>query len=153
MRDSTQNLYVVLGAFYASCLFVGVNNASSVQPIVSIARVVFYTQREKATRMYSPFPYAAAQIISSVECRNRNMVVHRYLKPENLLLDSKCNVKIADFGMSNIIRDGHFLKLSCGSPNYAAPEVISGKLQAGPEVDIWACGVILYAFLWAPPSL
>ncbi|GMP73640.1 hypothetical protein CsSME_00031334 [Camellia sinensis var. sinensis] len=50
--DSTQNLYVVLGAFYASCLFVGVNNASSVQPIVSI----------KATRMYSPFPYAAAQV-------------------------------------------------------------------------------------------
>ncbi|GMP73636.1 hypothetical protein CsSME_00031334 [Camellia sinensis var. sinensis] len=100
-----------------------------------------------------PMAAAANEIISSVECRNRNMVVHRYLKPENLLLDSKCNVKIADFGMSNIIRDGHFLKLSCGSPNYAAPEVISGKLQAGPEVDIWACGVILYAFLWAPPSL
>lgn len=51
------------------------------------------------------------------------MVVHRDLKPENLLLDSKCNVKIADFGLSNIMRDGHFLKTSCGSPNYAAPEV------------------------------
>lgn len=33
------------------------------------------------------------------------------------------NVKIADFGLSNIMRDGHFLKTSCGSPNYAAPEV------------------------------
>lgn len=52
-------------------------------------------------------------------------MVHRDLKPENLLLDSKCNVKIADFGLSNIMRDGHFLKTSCGSPNYAAPEVIS----------------------------
>jgi serine/threonine protein kinase len=51
------------------------------------------------------------------------MVVHRDLKPENLLLDSKCDVKIADFGLSNIMRDGHFLKTSCGSPNYAAPEV------------------------------
>lgn len=51
------------------------------------------------------------------------MVVHRDLKPENLLLDSRCNVKIADFGLSNIMRDGHFLKTSCGSPNYAAPEV------------------------------
>lgn len=50
-------------------------------------------------------------------------MVHRDLKPENLLLDSKCNVKIADFGLSNIMRDGHFLKTSCGSPNYAAPEV------------------------------
>lgn len=87
------------------------------------------------------------QIISGVEYCHRNMVVHRDLKPENLLLDSKLNVKIADFGLSNVMRDGHFLKTSCGSPNYAAPEVISGKLYAGPEVDVWSCGVILYALL------
>ncbi|XP_016194304.1 SNF1-related protein kinase catalytic subunit alpha KIN10 [Arachis ipaensis] len=87
------------------------------------------------------------QIISGVEYCHRNMVVHRDLKPENLLLDSRRNVKIADFGLSNIMRDGHFLKTSCGSPNYAAPEVISGKLYAGPEVDVWSCGVILYALL------
>ncbi|KAJ0249833.1 SNF1-related protein kinase catalytic subunit alpha KIN10 [Hirschfeldia incana] len=87
------------------------------------------------------------QIISGVEYCHRNMVVHRDLKPENLLLESKCNVKIADFGLSNIMRDGHFLKTSCGSPNYAAPEVISSKLYAGPEVDVWSCGVILYALL------
>jgi serine/threonine protein kinase len=68
-------------------------------------------------------------------------------QPENLLLDSKMNVKIADFGLSNVMRDGHFLKTSCGSPNYAAPEVISGRLYAGPEVDVWSCGVILYALL------
>lgn len=87
------------------------------------------------------------QIISGVEYCHRNMVVHRDLKPENLLLDAKNNVKIADFGLSNIMRDGHFLKTSCGSPNYAAPEVISGRLYAGPEVDVWSCGVILYALL------
>ncbi|KAH7838131.1 hypothetical protein Vadar_022406 [Vaccinium darrowii] len=58
-RDSTQNLYVVLGALYSSCLFLGVSNAGSVQPIVSIERIVFY--REKSAGMYSPFPYAAAQ--------------------------------------------------------------------------------------------
>ena len=87
------------------------------------------------------------QIVSGVEYCHRNMVVHRDLKPENLLLDSKSNVKIADFGLSNVMRDGHFLKTSCGSPNYAASEVISGKLYSGPEVDVWSCGVILYALL------
>lgn len=84
--------------------------------------------------------------------------VHRDLKPENLLLDSFDNVKIADFGLSNLMTDGAFLKTSCGSPNYAAPEVISGRfalspsqllqrLYAGPEVDVWSCGVILYVML------
>ncbi|KAG0483992.1 hypothetical protein HPP92_012076 [Vanilla planifolia] len=89
------------------------------------------------------------QIISGVEYCHQNMVVHRDLKPENLLLDSKLNIKIVDFGLSNVMLDGHFLKTSCGSPNYAAPEVISGKLYAGSEVDVWSCGVILYALLCA----
>jgi serine/threonine protein kinase len=70
-----------------------------------------------------------------------------FLFLENLLLDERNNVKIADFGLSNIMTDGDFLRTSCGSPNYAAPEVISGKLYAGPEVDVWSCGVILYALL------
>jgi len=87
------------------------------------------------------------QIISGVDYCHRHMVVHRDLKPENLLLDHNRHVKIADFGLSNIMVDGEFLRTSCGSPNYAAPEVISAKLYAGPEVDVWSCGIILYALL------
>uniref|UniRef100_A0A0V0H346 Putative ovule protein n=1 Tax=Solanum chacoense TaxID=4108 RepID=A0A0V0H346_SOLCH len=49
-----------MAALYASVLFLGVNNASSVQPVVSIERTVFY--REKSAGMYSPLPYAAAQV-------------------------------------------------------------------------------------------
>ena len=52
---------VAMGAMYSACLFLGVNNASSVQPIVSIERTVFY--REKAAGMYSPIAYAAAQVV------------------------------------------------------------------------------------------
>ena len=87
------------------------------------------------------------QIVCAIEYCHRHKIVHRDLKPENLLLDDAFNVKIADFGLSNIMTDGNFLKTSCGSPNYAAPEVISGKLYAGPEVDVWSCGVILYVLL------
>ncbi|KAF9970578.1 Protein kinase [Actinomortierella ambigua] len=87
------------------------------------------------------------QIVCAVEYCHRHKIVHRDLKPENLLLDPSMNVKIGDFGLSNIMTDGDFLKTSCGSPNYAAPEVISGKLYAGPEVDVWSCGVILYVML------
>lgn len=87
------------------------------------------------------------QIVSGVEYCHFQKIVHRDLKPENLLLDANLNIKIADFGLSNLMRDGDFLRTSCGSPNYAAPEVISGHLYAGPEVDVWSCGVILYALL------
>ncbi|CAM4761815.1 unnamed protein product [Rotaria magnacalcarata] len=87
------------------------------------------------------------QIISGVDYCHRHMVVHRDLKPENLLLDDASHVKIADFGLSNMMKDGELLKTSCGSPNYAAPEVVSGELYAGQEVDIWSCGIILYALL------
>lgn len=58
-------------------------------------------------------------------------------------------LKIADFGLSNLIQDGEFLQTSCGSPNYAAPEVIDGKYYSGEEIDVWSSGVILYALLTA----
>lgn len=87
------------------------------------------------------------QILAGVEYCHQCMVTHRDLKPENLLLDSNLHIKIADFGLSNMMRDGEFLKTSCGSPNYASPEVVSGKAYVGPEVDVWSCAVVLYALL------
>lgn len=74
-------------------------------------------------------------------------IVHRDLKPENLLLDHKNNIKIVDFGLSNTYKTGETLKTACGSPCYAAPEMIAGKRYHGSNVDIWSCGVILFALI------
>jgi len=87
------------------------------------------------------------QIISGVEYIHKLNVVHRDLKPENLLLDYNMNIKIVDFGLSNTYKDGQTLKTACGSPCYAAPEMIAGKRYNGLQVDIWSCGVILFAML------
>ena len=51
---------MIIGAMYAAVLFVGINNCSTVQPIVAIERTVFY--RERAAGMYAALPYAMAQV-------------------------------------------------------------------------------------------
>jgi 5'-AMP-activated protein kinase catalytic alpha subunit len=87
------------------------------------------------------------QIISGVEYLHKLHIVHRDLKPENLLLDYNKNIKIVDFGLSNIYGKGELLKTPCGSPCYAAPEMISGKKYSGLMVDIWSCGIILFGMV------
>jgi 5'-AMP-activated protein kinase, catalytic alpha subunit len=85
------------------------------------------------------------QIISGVEYIHKCGICHRDLKPENLLLDEQKNIKIVDFGLSNTYTDGATLKTACGSPCYAAPEMIAGKKYHGLASDIWSCGIILFA--------
>lgn len=60
------------------------------------------------------------------------------------MLDNK-KIKLADFGLGNFFKDGELLKTACGSPCYAAPEMIS-KLKYDPrKVDVWSSGIILFA--------
>mmetsp|Transcript_35389 Transcript_35389/g.31862 ORF Transcript_35389/g.31862 Transcript_35389/m.31862 type:complete len:95 (-) Transcript_35389:939-1223(-) len=56
-------------------------------------------------------------------------------------------IKIADFGLSNLMKDGKYMKTDCGTPNFAAPEILLKRKYCGSEVDTWSCGVILYEML------
>ncbi|CAK61473.1 unnamed protein product (macronuclear) [Paramecium tetraurelia] len=85
-----------------------------------------------------------SQIIEAIEYLHSIKVAHRDLKPENLLLE-KDILKVVDFGLSNIYTD--LLNTPCGSPCYAAPEMVSGQQYQGIKTDIWASGVILYAMI------
>uniref|UniRef100_A0A8C8RQY8 non-specific serine/threonine protein kinase n=1 Tax=Pelusios castaneus TaxID=367368 RepID=A0A8C8RQY8_9SAUR len=87
------------------------------------------------------------QIVAAVHFCHCCNIVHRDLKAENLLLDANLNIKIADFGFSNIFTPGQLLKTWCGSPPYAAPELFEGKEYDGPKVDIWSLGVVLYVLV------
>jgi 5'-AMP-activated protein kinase catalytic alpha subunit len=56
-------------------------------------------------------------------------------------------LKLVDFGLSNMYEEGETLKTACGSPCYAAPEMIAGKRYHGLKSDIWSSGVVLYAMI------
>lgn len=87
------------------------------------------------------------QIISAVEYCHQKKIVHRDLKAENLFLDENFNIKLGDFGFSNIFDGSRKLDTFCGSPPYAAPELFQGRKYDGPEVDVWSLGVILYTLV------
>ena len=92
--------------------------------------------------------YYFRQIMSAMEYIHSFNICHRDLKPENILLKSDGTVKIADFGMAALHQGpSHPLKTACGSPHYAAPELLRNQCYRGPEVDIWSMGVILFAML------
>lgn len=87
------------------------------------------------------------QIITAIDYCHRFNIAHRDLKPENLLLDENMNIKVADFGMAGWQQTGSLMYTACGSPHYAAPELIKGEAYNASAADIWSCGIILYALL------
>ena len=97
-------------------------------------------KEEEACRLYQ-------QLISAISYLSQLGIAHRDIKPENLLLDRQLNLKVVDFGLSNTFAPGEKLTTACGSPCYAAPELIKGLEYVGPKADIWSSGVVLFTLL------
>jgi calcium/calmodulin-dependent protein kinase I len=100
-----------------------------------------FTERDAADIVF--------QILNGVSYLHSHGIVHRDLKPENILYKTKeenSEIVIADFGVANTIPDNQMLTTLCGSPAYAAPEVLKRKGH-GPAADIWSIGVITFTVL------
>jgi 5'-AMP-activated protein kinase catalytic alpha subunit len=87
--------------------------------------------------------------VAGLEYLHKLKISHRDIKPENMLLDDHSRLKIVDFGLSNMYKEGEYLLTACGSPCYASPEMIRGE-QYDPELtDVWSLGVVLFSMIFA----
>ena len=96
--------------------------------------------------------FYAAQITLALEHLHSVNVIYRDLKPENVLLDHKGNVRLTDFGLSkegvqSVDSGAHSF---CGTPEYLAPEVLN-RSGHGRAVDWWSLGALLYEMLTGLP--
>lgn len=90
-----------------------------------------------------------SQLLDAVEFLHQNGICHRDIKPENIIIDRNKNfLKLIDFGLSKEFdQSGGLLQTSCGSPCYAAPQMLHGVKYDARKVDVWALGVTLHAMI------
>lgn len=90
------------------------------------------------------------QLLEAVSHCHKLGVVHRDIKPDNLLFDGRNNLKVADFGSAVWLPEGRGVGGVVGTPYYVAPEVLMGR-EYNEKVDVWSAGVILYIMLAGVP--
>ncbi|CAG8621218.1 13365_t:CDS:2 [Gigaspora margarita] len=88
------------------------------------------------------------QVARAIQHLHHRNIVHRDIKDENVILDENGNVQLIDFGSSAYIKAGKKYDTFCGTIDYAAPEVLTGKKYDGPPQDIWALGILLYTLIY-----
>lgn len=83
-------------------------------------------------------------LVKGVSLLHRVGICHRDLKPENCVLDANGVLKIIDFGLAARFEEKTMLSDFCGSLDYVAPEILFRQSYRGPDVDVWACGTVLF---------
>jgi serine/threonine protein kinase len=92
------------------------------------------------------------QLAAALEAAHRAGIVHRDVKPANVMVPAEGGVKLADFGAATLLGDPRLtaIGLVVGSPAYMAPEQASGQ-PSGPPADLWALGATMYAAVEGEP--
>jgi serine/threonine protein kinase len=110
-------------------------------------------QLERSRRLSPEEAFAIVpKICEALQFAHDEGIVHRDVKPENILIDNKGRVKIADFGIAKIIgkNDDYSLtgtRHALGTPNYMAPEQMDTPTKVDHRADIYAVGVVFYEML------
>ncbi|XP_027290000.1 sperm motility kinase-like [Cricetulus griseus] len=110
--------------------------------LVSYIGRVGRLQEEQARHIFT-------QLVCAVHYCHDNGIAHRDIKLDNILLDDKGSIKLCDFGLATRITLGQGTKGFCGTLEYCAPELFSGKEYDAKAVDIWSLGVVLYTTVTA----
>ncbi|KAH7927532.1 Pkinase-domain-containing protein [Leucogyrophana mollusca] len=113
---------------------------------VSCGSMLDYVIRHGRVREHVARKFAR-QIGSALNYCHRNNVVHRDLKLQDILISDTGDVKITDFGLSNVYSPAECLSTICSGSYFPAPELIHGKPYVGPAVDVWSFGIVLYTLV------
>ena len=89
------------------------------------------------------------QIVLGVAHIHCHSVIHRDIKLDNIILDSRNKPKICDFGVSKLISKDQIIDEQCGTPAYLAPEIALNNPYDGFYADHWSLGIVLYAMVCA----